>query len=76
VGQLLWGLVALRHGRFGAWLRGKRDGASFVEGVDLDPVALENHLTRMEREIYDLQKTYAFDLYWRLYFAFTGGASK
>lgn len=74
IGQGLWGLLALRHGRFLAWLRGKRDAPR-----DLAPVfearRLEQVLTRSEREIRTLQSEGRGSLYWRLYFLITGSES-
>lgn len=80
-GQLLWGLVALRHGRARAWLRGKRAARhSPIAAVALDAAVLETALTCMEREIRALQIehdriVHDANLYWRLYFAVTGSES-
>ena len=72
VAQLLWGLVALRHGAFLAYLAGKIDGmrhfhAARGEGCADFPAIVE----QSEREIRELQSSTGFDLYWRLYFALT-----
>jgi GT2 family glycosyltransferase len=71
VAQLLWGLVALRHGAGIAWLLGKADGlrmfASFRRvGERIAPV-----LGSSESEIRELQRRTGWDWYWRLYFALT-----
>jgi GT2 family glycosyltransferase len=70
LGQCLWGLVALRHGRARAWLAGKWDGVrnrrlyqSAGNG------AVRNVIRESERELLALQRKCGFDLYWRLYFA-------
>ena len=67
-GQLLWGLVALRHGRALAWLAGKIDG---LRGFRLHAVPcprLREFLTSSESEI----RRRAQDPYWRWYFRLTG----
>jgi GT2 family glycosyltransferase len=73
--QGLWGLVALRHGRGWAWLRGKVEGLrrwrEFREplpdgrGADV--------LREGEREIRRVQREAGRDLYWTLYFLLTSG---
>ena len=74
VAHLLWGGVALRHGQGLAWLRGKWDGIRTcreirrVEGLGLAGVVHDS-----EREMRTLQAATGQDLYWRLYFALTGG---
>ncbi len=70
-GQLLWGLVALRHGAGRAWLAGKREGlrAFHLEGKPCPP--LQNFLAASEREI----AARARDPYWRWYFRLTPGAA-
>jgi GT2 family glycosyltransferase len=63
-GQLLWGLVALRHGAASAWLRGKIEG---LRGFRLNAPPspqLREFLNASEREI----KERARDSYWRWYF--------
>jgi GT2 family glycosyltransferase len=81
VGQLLWGLVAARHGTAWSWLRGKWEGlrrspklrprSGFVESNLLD-----NWLRDNERNIYHIQRLTGFDPYWRLYFLLTSGGAK
>jgi GT2 family glycosyltransferase len=74
-GQLLWGLVALRHGRMRAWLRGKSDARRPMALCPLEAQSLQHLLSKMEHEIYVLQRDYGMDLYWRMYFFLTGGES-
>lgn len=66
-GQALWGLLALRHGRFGAWMLGKLDGlfadVKFVCHQNPDSLVLDS-----EREIDALQREYGYGWYWRQYF--------
>jgi len=74
VGQLLWGLVALRHGAGWAWCKGKLEGlAQFAKqrrrAQASDGVGAV--LRRSERQIRRLQQLTGFDRYWRLYFALT-----
>lgn len=67
VGQLLWGLVALRHGTALAWLAGKRDGLSGFRLEGLYSLPLRDFLTGSEREICSRSR----DAYWRWYFRLT-----
>jgi GT2 family glycosyltransferase len=66
-GQLLWGLVALRHGRALAWLAGKRDALRGFRLEGTPSIPLRNFLMASEREI----QTRARDPYWRWYFRLT-----
>jgi GT2 family glycosyltransferase len=68
-GQFLWGLLALKHGVFAAWCKGKLDG--------LRPAIQKKchqNLFRIvvdsERQIEDLQRRTGWDWYWRQYFRF------
>lgn len=81
VAQVLWGMVALRHGRFFPWLRG------FVEGIRRSPrfgasIAPDAHarlaqiLREGEQEIRRAQQQSTRDLYWTLYFLLTGNWGK
>lgn len=72
-GQLLWGLVALRHRGGWAWLAGKCEGLRMCAALrgGEDHPRLEEVLRASEREIRELQKTAGQDWYWRLYFALT-----
>jgi GT2 family glycosyltransferase len=72
--QCLWGLVAARHGRGFAWLRGKWEGIrnfrelrSSASGPCLPAAVDEN-----ERLIYELQELTGFDFFWRFYFFLAG----
>ena len=73
LGQGLWGLVALRHGRAGAWLAGKFEG--FRDGRrcrrEAGNGAVRNLIRESECELLALQRRCGFDLYWRVYFALT-----
>jgi len=67
-GQLLWGLVALRHGAALAWLAGKRDALRGFRLEGTPSIPLRNFLLASEREI----QSRATDPYWRWYFRLTG----
>lgn len=67
-GQLLWGLVALRHGAALAWLAGKRDALRGFRLEGTPSIPLRNFLLASEREI----RNRARDSYWRWYFRLTG----
>ncbi len=65
-GQMLWGLVAARHGCFGAWLEGRRSGREIARGISnvtLDASAFSDLLHKSEMEILCTSR----DTYWRLY---------
>ncbi|MCX6628078.1 MAG: glycosyltransferase family 2 protein [Candidatus Solibacter sp.] len=75
VAQLLWGAVAVRHGRGQAWGRGKFEGlrhfsATRKQYQQTDPAELEQVLRSNEQLI----RAASQDTYWRLYFLLTGGA--
>lgn len=83
VAQSLWGLTALRHGTFLAYLRGKLEGLGLFSSwrkshTEVAPQRLEELLRESERQLRELQQQTGFDLYWRLYFALTsrGGAEE
>lgn len=69
--QLLWGLVACRHGRGCAYLRGKLQGllarpdrsTQAVAGAAAKAVIAES-----EQHLAELQRQTGFDRYWRAYF--------
>jgi hypothetical protein len=75
-GQLLWGLLAIRHARGGAYLAGKISGwraAGMVhwpiaEAQDTDRERLGAIVEASEREIFEIQQQTGFDTYWRAYF--------
>jgi len=76
VAQMLWGLVALRHGRFSAWARGKREGIGLFRALRRDrhvhdAQKFHKIIREAEDEIQALQKATGYDLFWRLYFALT-----
>jgi hypothetical protein len=80
VAQTLWGLVALRHGTFGAFLRGKLDGLMGFGAARRNapgPAVADSRLLAIlresEREICRVQRLTGFDWYWRVYFALTAG---
>jgi len=71
VGQLLWGLLALRHARGVAWLAGKIDGWRTVrtwQGIATSADAVRVILETSEDEIFQLGVKTGFDAYWRAYF--------
>ena len=70
-GQLLWGVVAFRHGALLAWMSGKREA---LKGFRLDgrpSPGLRDFLVASEREI----GLRSHDSYWRWYFRLTAGAA-
>ncbi len=74
VGQLLWGLVAARHGRLRSFLQGKIDGIRLwrqVRRPQPDCERFRQFVEQSEREIRDLQQKTGYDRYWRVYFALT-----
>jgi GT2 family glycosyltransferase len=66
-GQLLWGLVALRHGRPFAWFAGKIDGLRGFRLEGNPSPRLREFLAASEKEI----RGSARDPYWRWYFRLT-----
>ncbi len=73
-GQLLWGLVACRHGRGFSYLLGKLQGL-ISRGEGKEQLALQAPLATInsvleesERHIFELQRDTGFDRYWRAYF--------
>jgi hypothetical protein len=75
VAQLLWGAVAVRHGRGLAWAQGKMQGlrhfsAAGMQKLQKDPELLEQILRSNEQIIQSVSR----DTYWKLYFLLTGGA--
>ena len=72
-GQVLWGLVALRHFRGVSYLRGKISGWKTARAIYFGKVRVsEEGISRLavtgEREIFALQQQTGFDWYWRAYF--------
>ena len=79
VGQILWGLVAIRHSAGIAWLRGKWEGLyhfSYSRHPTSQPELLEQVLAGGEQAILELQAKTGFDLYWKVYFLLTRGGAK
>jgi len=75
VGQLLWGFVALRHGRGLAYLRGKLEGLrarrplAYSRGSEaVDRTAVARIVGGSERELFELHQQTGLDAYWRAYF--------
>jgi len=74
VGQLLWALVALRHGTGGAWCRGKLEGLRLFRahrGEGRPGAGVVELLSESERRIRRLQAEDGFERYWRWYFTLT-----
>jgi GT2 family glycosyltransferase len=67
-GQILWGLVAFRHGRGFSWLAGKIDGLLRFHLHGTPSPRLHEFLTASENEI----RRRATGPYWRWYFRLTG----
>lgn len=70
-GQILWGLVALRHGAAIPWLAGKWEGLLTFHLRGDGSAALRAFLAASEREI----RARANDPYWRWYFRLAGPGS-
>jgi N-acetylglucosaminyl-diphospho-decaprenol L-rhamnosyltransferase len=74
-GQLLWGLVALRHAQGWSYFRGKIAGLRMARSAgstgkpDLtNPETLRGIIESSERTILELQRQTGFERYWRAYF--------
>jgi GT2 family glycosyltransferase len=72
-GQMLWGLVALRHFRGVSYLRGKISGwktarALYRENITIQEDRISSLATAGEQQIFALQQQTGFDRYWRAYF--------
>jgi GT2 family glycosyltransferase len=72
-GQLLWGMLALRHAKGFAWMRGKLAGLRAARSVPADNLCREGNRLReiveaSEREIREIEQQTGFDAYWRAYF--------
>jgi GT2 family glycosyltransferase len=73
VAQLLWGLLAFRHGGGTAWLRGKLTGLRMArswrsESTPDQREALRSLIEQSENRILEIQRQTGFDRYWRAYF--------
>jgi len=80
--QSLWVLLALRHGAFLAFLRGKLEGLKgfraarqSATALNIEPHRLAQILRDSELEIRHIQRLTGFDWYWRVYFALTPGGA-
>jgi GT2 family glycosyltransferase len=74
VAQLLWGMLALRHGRGLAWLSGKIEGLRRFAGARRESrqsLQLGEIIAESELRIAHLQSASGFDLYWKVYFGLT-----
>jgi GT2 family glycosyltransferase len=72
-GQLLWSVLALRHGRGFSYARGKFSGLRFARNIrGKDHIAPNNALRQIvdesEQEILALGQQAGMDWYWRAYF--------
>ena len=72
-GQVLWGLVALRHLRGVSFLRGKISGwkaagALYSNDITNSEDRISRFAAESERRIFALQQQTGFDWYWRMYF--------
>ena len=72
-GQLLWGAVAIRHGRALSYFRGKLEGLRSAQAPCNAPspggiARLAEIVGESERTILELQRETGFDSYWRAYF--------
>jgi GT2 family glycosyltransferase len=72
-GQMLWGLVALRHFRGASYLRGKISGWKTARALYRDKTTISGDRISSiaaagERQIFALQQQTGFDRYWRAYF--------
>jgi GT2 family glycosyltransferase len=72
-GQVLWGLVALRHFRGVSYVRGKFSGwnaarALYRGKINISEDRFSRFAAASEQQIFTLQKQIGFDRYWRVYF--------
>jgi len=74
-GQLLWGLVALRHRCAGAYLQGKIAGMRLARTIPAEGSAsrnIEAFVRESDHTIREIQQQTGFDRYWRAYFWLSG----
>jgi len=74
-GQLLWGLVALRHGCANAYLQGKIAGMRLARTIPSESSAsrnIESFVRESDHTIREIQQQTGFDRYWRAYFWLSG----
>jgi GT2 family glycosyltransferase len=70
-GQLLWGVLALRHAKGIAWVHGKIAGlwvATQLGGSVNEINGFRGILEASEQTIFDVGQQTGFDWYWRVYF--------
>ncbi len=77
VGQLLWALMAIRHGGLVPWFRGKREAIAhwgdWRKLAQAPPLAVLERILREDEElIRKLQSEGPPDRFWSLYFLLTG----
>jgi len=76
VGQLLWGLVAVRHGAGWAFVKGVEQAfACSTHRAIVPQAALARILQNSERQIREVQRRTGYDFYWRVYFLLTCGGA-
>jgi GT2 family glycosyltransferase len=73
VAQGLWGLVAIRHGRGIAWLRGKTQGLRHFSALRKDASSDSERLQQILYSNAKFIRDQNHELYWRLYFLLTAG---
>jgi len=74
VGQLLWGILALRHARGSSYLKGKLEGLQRFRSMrsgEVQDTPVRRLLIESEDIIRNLQSRTGFDWYWKAYFALT-----
>lgn len=76
VANLLWGLVALRHGRGLAWARGIAQGAAGFGRMRTSAAGISGaEVIEQEKAIREVQAATGFDSYWRWYFRLAGSGA-
>jgi GT2 family glycosyltransferase len=72
VGQLLWGVLALRHGAGWSFVRGKREAIKTLRRTPRQKnIGLDALLRNSELQIRELQQKTGYDRFWRIYFGLT-----
>ena len=71
VGQLLWGLLALRHGAGWAFVQGVEHALACSKKPKSVRPGLVKILQASELQIREIQRRTGFDWYWRVYFLLT-----
>jgi GT2 family glycosyltransferase len=75
VAQGLWGLMAVRHGKGIAWLRGKLEGLRHFSALRKSPATASELLEQTLRSNRQFIRDHTSETYWRLYFLLTPGAN-